>query len=75
MKKAKKILTDWRICIPFGFLYLETVFHFYMKLSMKYAPIFLLFAFVSGVFCTGLLFFLSDRDAKIAGFILNTVGH
>ncbi len=73
MKKAKKILTDWRICIPFVFLYLETVFHFYMKLSMKYALIFLLFAFASGIFCTGLLFFLSERSAKIVGFILTAV--
>lgn len=72
MKKLVKLLINWRICIPFLFLYLETVFHFYMNLNMKYAPVFLLLAFAAGMICSGILFFLSERRARIIGLIIIT---
>ena len=42
LREYVKYLRNWRLCIPFLFLYLETVFHLYMKLDMKYIPVFLL---------------------------------
>ncbi len=70
MKKAKALLKNWRIAIPFLFLYLEIIFHMYMKLDMTYMPVFLLLAFSAGLFWDGVLFFLPDRPARIAGGVL-----
>ncbi len=70
MKRIVNLLKDWRICIPFLFLYLETVFHIYMGLDMKYAAVFLLSAFGAGMFYSGILFFFSEKSARIAGVVL-----
>lgn len=36
---------------PLLFVYLETVFHLYMELNMKYAPVFLAFGAAAGLVC------------------------
>ena len=70
MKKAAGFFKNWRMCIPFLFLYLEIVFHLYMRLDMAYAPVFLLLAGAAGMFCAGILFFLPDLPAKIVGAVI-----
>ena len=57
--------------IPFLFFYLELVFHLYMKLDMSYAVVFLLLSFAGGMICAGILFFLPEKPARIAGVILS----
>ena len=70
MKKAAGFLKNWRMCIPFLFLYLEIVFHLYMRLDMAYVPVFLLLAGAAGMFCAGILFFLPELPAKIVGAVI-----
>lgn len=70
MKKAAVFLKNWRMCIPFLFLYLEIVFHLYMRLDMAYVPVFLLLAGAAGMFCAGILFFLPELPAKIVGAVI-----
>ena len=72
MKKLVKLLKNWRICFPILFVYLETVFHLYMNLSMKYAPVFLILAFAAGMICSGILFFIAEQHARIIGFVIIT---
>lgn len=61
LREYVKYLRNWRLCIPFLFLYLETVFHLYMKLDMKYIPVFLLLSAAAGMFCSGVLFLYRKR--------------
>ena len=71
MKVLIKYLKNWRMYIPFLFFYLELVFHLYMKLDMSYAVVFLLLSFAGGMICAGILFFLPEKPARIAGIILS----
>ena len=71
MKVLIKYLKNWRMYIPFLFFYLELVFHLYMKLDMSYAVVFLLLSFAGGMICAGILFFLPEKPARIAGVILS----
>lgn len=70
MRLLIKNLKNWRLCLPFLFVYLETVFHLYMKLDMKYTAVFLLLSFAAGLFCSGILFFIPEIPARITGGIL-----
>lgn len=70
MKGFFKFVRNWRMIIPFLFIYLELIFHIYMKLDMTYTAAFLLPAFAAGLFCSGILFLLPERAAKIAAIIL-----
>lgn len=70
MKELIKYLKNWRMYIPFLFLYLELVFHLYMKLDMTYTAVFLLLSFAGGMICAGILFFLPEKPARIVGVIL-----
>ena len=70
LREYVKYLRNWRLCIPFLFLYLETVFHLYMKLDMKYIPVFLLLSAAAGMFCSGVLFFIPEKAAVISGGVL-----
>ena len=72
MKSRKRLIRMWRLSIPFFFIWLELVFHLYMRLDMIYAPVFLLFAFAAGMLCTGVLFLLPERAARITGAVLVT---
>ena len=72
MKSRKRLIRIWRLSIPFFFVWLELVFHLYMRLDMIYAPVFLLFAFAAGMLCTGVLFLLPERAARITGAVLVT---
>lgn len=68
-KKSQRHIYNWRLAIPFIFLYLETVFHLYMKLDMGYFPVFAIMSFAIGMFVSGILYFLPRR----AGIILGTI--
>ena len=71
LREYVKYLRNWRLCIPFLFLYLETVFHLYMKLDMKYIPVFLLLSAAAGMFCSGVLFlYRKRRPWSVEGFWL-----
>ena len=60
-------ICNWRMIIPVIFLYLEIVFHLYMKLDMAYLPAFAIMSFGIGTFVSGLLYFLPRRAAITAG--------
>lgn len=51
-------------------IYLELVFHLYMGLDMRYAPVFLLSAASAGMLFSAILSILPDRAAKWAGTLV-----
>ena len=72
MKGTVRLLKNWRMYIPVLFIYLELVFHLYMKLDMHYAPVFLPLSFAAGMLSAGILFFIPERAARIAGTVFCT---
>ena len=51
-------------------IYLELVFHLYMGLDMRYAPVFLLSAASAGMLFSAILSILPNRAAKWAGTLV-----
>ena len=72
-KKSQRHIYNWRLAIPFIFLYLETVFHLYMKLDMGYFPVFAIMSFAIGMFVSGILYFLPRRAAITAGAAVTVI--
>ena len=70
MRKKRRFFRNWRLCIPVIFVYMETVFHLYMGLDMKYTALFVLFDLAVGLLFAGILYYLKERPAKIAGAVL-----
>ncbi|OUP86514.1 hypothetical protein B5F07_00545 [Lachnoclostridium sp. An169] len=70
MRKKRRFFRNWRLCIPVIFIYMETVFHLYMGLDMKYTALFVLFDLAVGLLLAGILYFLKERPARIAGAVL-----
>ena len=60
--------------IPVIFLYLEIVFHLYMKLDMAYFPVFAIMSFAIGMFVSGILYFLPLKAAITAGAAVTAAG-
>ena len=59
--------------IPVIFLYLEIVFHLYMKLDMAYFPVFAIMSFAIGMFVSGILYFLPLKAAITAGAAVTVI--
>lgn len=66
-------ICNWRMIIPVIFLYLEIVFHLYMKLDMAYLPVFAIMSFAIGMFVSGILYFLPRRAAITAGAAVTVI--
>ena len=66
-------ICNWRMIIPVIFLYLEIVFHLYMKLDMAYFPVFAIMSFAIGMFVSGILYFLPLKAAITAGAAVTVI--
>ena len=66
-------ICNWRMIIPVIFLYLEIVFHLYMKLDMAYLPVFAIMSFAISMFVSGILYFLPRRAAITAGAAVTVI--
>ena len=64
-------LTVSHLFFPLAFLYLELVLHIAMGLSLRYFPIFLLFALSIGALCAALLGLLPERGRRVAAPVLS----
>lgn len=58
------------IFFPTAIFYMELVFHIYMKLGIKYIPIYLFFSIAAGFVCVLLTSFFSEKINRIIACIL-----
>lgn len=58
------------IFFPAAIFYMELIFHIYMKLGIKYIPIYLFFSIAAGFVCVLLTSFFSETVNRIIGCVL-----